>query len=126
MLEGEAVYPPRMAGPPDEGRRKPQPYYHQRDELSVEEVCILWGQRVVVPPQGRTILLDELYLGHSRICRMKALARSIRSWKFGSRVAMSAFRTNINLQRHRSTSGSFLDDHGPDCISIMQDQCRVR
>ena len=24
MLEGEAVYPPRMTGPPDEGRRKPQ------------------------------------------------------------------------------------------------------
>ena len=33
-----------------------KPYYHRRDELSVEERCILWGERVVVPPQGRTVL----------------------------------------------------------------------
>ena len=26
-----------------------KPYYHRREELSVEEGCILWGQRVVVP-----------------------------------------------------------------------------
>ena len=51
-----------------------KPYYHRRDELSVEEGCILWGQRIVVPPQGRTVLLDELHLGHPGICRMKALA----------------------------------------------------
>ena len=40
-----------------------KPYYHRTDELSVERGCILWGQRVVVPPQGRTILLNELHLG---------------------------------------------------------------
>ena len=57
-----------------------KPYYHRRDELSVEEGCILWGQRVVVPPQGRTILLDELHLGHPGICRMEALARSTMWW----------------------------------------------
>ena len=57
-----------------------KPYYHWRDELSVEEGCILWGQKVVVPPQGRTVLLDELHLGNPGICRMKALARSTMWW----------------------------------------------
>ena len=57
-----------------------EPYYHWRNELSVEEGCILGGQRVVVPSQGRTILLDELHLGHPGICRMKALARSTLWW----------------------------------------------
>ena len=32
------------------------------------------------PPQGRTVLLDELHLGHPGICRMKALARSTMWW----------------------------------------------
>ena len=57
-----------------------KPYYYRRDELSAEEGCILWGQRVVVPPQGRTVWLDELHLGHPGICRMKALARSTMWW----------------------------------------------
>jgi hypothetical protein len=28
-----------------------QPYFQRRDELSVQDDCILWGNRVVVPPQ---------------------------------------------------------------------------
>ena len=30
-----------------------KPYERRRYELSVEEGCILWGSRVVVPPKGR-------------------------------------------------------------------------
>ena len=36
-----------------------QPYFHRRDELSFQDDCILWGNRVVVPPQGRRQVVDE-------------------------------------------------------------------
>lgn len=36
-----------------------QPYFNNRDELSVVNGCVLWGSRVVIPPQGRSIVLDQ-------------------------------------------------------------------
>ena len=35
-----------------------KPYLQRRFELSVQDQVLLWGQRVVVPPQGRTRVLD--------------------------------------------------------------------
>ena len=38
------------------------------------------GNRVVVPPQGRTTVLHELHSGHPCITRMQSLARGIVWW----------------------------------------------
>ena len=57
-----------------------KPYLQRRFELSVQDQVPLWGQRVVVPPQGRTRVLDELHDAHPGIARMKALARSLVWW----------------------------------------------
>jgi hypothetical protein len=50
------------------------------DELSVQDNCILWGNRVVVPSQGRRQMVDELHDTHPGICKMKSLARSYLWW----------------------------------------------
>ena len=39
-------------------------YFSRCTKLSVHEGCILWGNRVVIPPQGRTAVLQELHEGH--------------------------------------------------------------
>ena len=57
-----------------------KPYWRRRNELSVQSGCILWGCRVIVPPQGRTIVLQELHRGHPGMTRMKSLARGIVWW----------------------------------------------
>ena len=54
-----------------------KPYYNCREELSVEDNCLLWGNRVVILPQGRKL---ELHVGHPGIERMKRLARSYLWW----------------------------------------------
>ena len=56
------------------------PYIRRRDELSVQEGCLLWGVRVVVPLSGRPKVLDELHLCHPGIARMKSLSRSYAWW----------------------------------------------
>ena len=56
------------------------PYFTKRTELSIEDGCILWGARVVVPPQGRSKVLTELHEAHPGESRMKALARSYVWW----------------------------------------------
>jgi len=59
---------------PDNGDQRL--YFNRRQELSVDDNCLLWGTRVVIPPQGHNLLLDELHVGHLGIERMKRLARS--------------------------------------------------
>ena len=57
-----------------------QPYFSRKQELSVNQGCVLWGLRVVVPEKYRVRLLDDLHQEHHGICRMKSLARGYFWW----------------------------------------------
>ena len=57
-----------------------KPYYWRREELSHFEGCILWGHRVVVPPQAQETILKVLHEGHPGSTRMKQLARGYVWW----------------------------------------------
>ena len=52
-----------------------QPYKSRVGELSIQEGCVMWGARVVIPPQGRSTLLKLLHEGHPGESRSKMLAR---------------------------------------------------
>jgi transposase InsO family protein len=56
------------------------PYRIRKDELSVQDGCVLWGARVVVPQKGRQQVLQELHTAHPGMNRMKGLARSYVWW----------------------------------------------
>ena len=56
------------------------PFTSKGKELSIEDGCILWGSRVIIPPQGRKQILQELHETHPGISKMKALARSYIWW----------------------------------------------
>ena len=64
----------------DEAEVEMKPYYSRKDELTVLKGCILWGSRVVIPPQGREALTEELHATHTGIVKMKNLARSYLWW----------------------------------------------
>ena len=57
-----------------------QPYHQRREELSLQDGCILWGNWVVVPETAHQQILDELHEGHPGISRMKGIARGIVWW----------------------------------------------
>ena len=57
-----------------------KPFQSLKNELSVQDDCILCGSRVLIPPQGRQKVIDELHSGHPGISRMKSLARSYVWW----------------------------------------------
>ena len=42
--------------------------------------CIVWGSRVVMPLQGRQLILNELHQGHQGMVGMNSRARSIVWW----------------------------------------------
>ena len=63
--------------------RVPEPfsqYWTRRNELTLQDNCILWGIRVVVPEGLRSQILTELHRGHPGIVRIKAVARSHVWW----------------------------------------------
>ena len=57
-----------------------RPFWNRRDELSLENGCLLWGRCVIVPFRFQKRLLEELHECHPGMCRMKALARSFLWW----------------------------------------------
>ena len=56
------------------------PYTNRRNELSVHQGCILWGNRVIIPASLQERALAELHDGHPGMVRMKAVARSYVWW----------------------------------------------
>ena len=57
-----------------------KPYWYQRNEITVEGDCLLWGIRVIVPKRLQEDVLNELHHDHQGIARMKANARSYVWW----------------------------------------------
>ena len=57
-----------------------KPYYHCRNELIVEEDCLLWGTRIIIPSALRSSILEDLQRDHPGVVRMKAMARSYLWW----------------------------------------------
>ena len=62
-------------GWPEEIDSELRPYHRRRNELSVEEGCLLCGMRVIVPTSCQKKVLEELHTSHPGIVKMKSLAR---------------------------------------------------
>ena len=62
------------------GDQELKPFWSEQTELTVQDGCLLWGSRVVIPQPGRKQLLQELHEGHPGISRMKSLARTFLWW----------------------------------------------
>lgn len=57
-----------------------KPYKVRALELTTQDGCLLWGNRIIIPPQGREQLLQELHDSHPGVSRMKGLARAYFWW----------------------------------------------
>ena len=57
-----------------------KPFRQRRDELSIQDGCLMWGNRLVIPKQGRQRVLSALHDSHPGIARMKSFARAFAWW----------------------------------------------
>ena len=58
--------------PADDLGKEFEPFVSRQKELSVLNGYLLWGSRLIIPPQGRKYLLDELHETHLGSSRMKS------------------------------------------------------
>lgn len=57
-----------------------KPFFLRRNELTIEQGCLMWGYRIVVPKKYQDYVLSELHSSHMGVVRMKSLARSYVWW----------------------------------------------
>ena len=55
-------------------------YHTRQNELALENGCVMWGVRVIVPKKLQQHVLNELHQSHPGMARMKTLARSHVWW----------------------------------------------
>ena len=58
------------------------PYFKCRNELTIEQNCILKGIQVVIPSKFQGEVLTELHAFHESVVKMKSRARSYCWWPF--------------------------------------------
>ena len=80
-----------------------KPYFIRREELSVHAGCLLWGARVIVPPQGREEVLNILHDTHPGIVKMKSLARSYVWWPKIDTNLEEKVKSCATCQSHQKT-----------------------
>ncbi len=93
--------------------------------------CVLWGSRVVVPPQWWVRVMEEIHEGQPGISHMKSMARSYVWWPGMDGELERMVRTCTTYLSELSevatqrplTHGNGLSDPGQTCTSIMQAQC---
>ena len=49
-----------------------KPFYSKRDELAIENECLTWGHRVIIPSELRPKMLEELHDAHMGVVKMKS------------------------------------------------------
>ena len=59
--------------PAEESNPELAAYRVRKNQLSVQDGCVPWGARVVIPLQGRDQVMKELHIAHPGISRMKVL-----------------------------------------------------
>ena len=77
-------------------------FFSKRHEITVEDGCLLWGIRVIIPSQPRERVLYELHTGHPGIVRMKSLARLHVWWPNLDRDIATIVRKCDNCQKSRN------------------------
>lgn len=92
-------------GWPDTVEDDLRPYFSRRNELSLEQGCILWGTRVVVPMELRSLVLQMLHEGHIGIVKTKSFARRYVYWPGIDQDIEQTVRTCSNCQSTRPSPG---------------------
>ena len=102
-------------------------FFSKRHEITVEDGCLLWEIRVIIPSQPRERVLYELHTGHPGIVPMKSLARLHVWWPNLDRDIATIVRKCDNCQKSRNKPQpaplhpwDWQKCLGRECTSILQ------
>ncbi|GFW31144.1 uncharacterized protein K02A2.6 [Trichonephila clavipes] len=71
-------------------------------QYTIEDGCIMYGQRVCIPRKFWKDVLEELHAGHLGIVKMKAIARSFVYWKNIDNDIEEAAKNCVDCARYKA------------------------
>ncbi|GFR32159.1 uncharacterized protein K02A2.6 [Trichonephila clavata] len=71
-------------------------------QYTIEDGCIMYGQRVSIPRKFQKNVLEELHAGHLGIVKMKAIARSFVYWKNIDKDIEEAAKNCVDCARYKA------------------------
>ncbi|GFT87038.1 uncharacterized protein K02A2.6 [Trichonephila clavipes] len=71
-------------------------------QYTIEDGCIMYGQRVCIPRKFRKNVLEELHAGHLGIVKIKAIARSFVYWKNIDNDIEEAAKNCVDCARYKA------------------------
>ncbi|XP_045778211.1 uncharacterized protein K02A2.6-like [Maniola jurtina] len=76
------VYGYVMFGWPNKAISEPEkPYFNRKDNIHIDQGCLIWGYRMIIPKILRERVLKEIHDGHPGIVKMKQIARNYVYWE---------------------------------------------
>ena len=79
-----------------------KPYKVRQNEIGIEDGCLMWGTRVIVPQSLQSKILQSLHSGHPGITRMKAIARSYFWWSGIDKAIENLVKSCVSCQEQKS------------------------
>ena len=77
-------------------------YKGRQHEIGMENKCLMWGVRVIIPKSLQARLLESLHETHPGIIRMKAVARSYFWWSGIDKAIENLAKACIPCQEQKS------------------------
>lgn len=62
------------------GRGKLAPYYARQNELTINQGCVMWGLRVIIPVKPRQQVINQIHEVYLSVVKMKVIAQSFVWW----------------------------------------------
>lgn len=56
-------------------------YFNRKESIFVDQGCLIWGYRIIIPKSLRLTVLREIHDGHPGIVKMKQIARNYVWWE---------------------------------------------
>lgn len=57
-----------------------KPFFIRKNEITIDQDCLMWGYRLIIPHKFRQEILDELNSLHMGIVKIKSMARAYVWW----------------------------------------------
>ncbi|KAG8238608.1 hypothetical protein J437_LFUL018551 [Ladona fulva] len=82
--------------------KKLEPFHKRESELAIENGCMFWGSKMVIPKELQSAVPCELHEGHPGMTKMKNLARTRVWWPNMDREIEETVRKCLHCQNQRS------------------------
>ena len=91
-----------QSGWPNQVTEELKSYHNRRQEIVIQNDCLMWGIRIIIPKNLQSKVLISFHENHPGITRMKAIARSYMWWSGMDKYIENQAKQCVQCQEQNS------------------------